>query len=472
MKNNLIPILQFLLSIISISEPLSAQVDSGHIINQVFQSAKKELNTSIVELNQVRDQISNEKLPLAEELTSLEDELAKLRQEYEKSSRNIDSGNLDLANLKAEIKARQDELAYIGNILDEYARSFESKIHISEMQYCGKELDIAKLAAENKTLSLAEKFSKQTEFVEISTDRLNEVIGGRHFSGVAVDMQGSVEEGKFAIIGPVTLFKTSNGKTSGLAVSQTGSTNPLIRPLEGEIQMGISSLVEKGEGIFPLDPSRGGALKALMHKTSFVSIFKKGGPIMWPLLIVAVLALLTVLERTIFLLIQNRRGDPKSLEAFFIAVGNGQIDEAITISRKTKFHLVRILAYALEHKEKNFTSALLFSQEFELKRFRRGIPMLDTVITLAPLLGLLGTVTGMMGSFSLIGGELSAPGAITGGIAEALIATAFGLGIAITSLIPFNYLNTKVDEAKTEIEAAATQLELLIHSQSTQVSIA
>ena len=87
---------------------------------------------------------------------------------------------------------------------------------------------------------------------------------------------------------------------------------------------------------------------------------------------------------------------------------------------------------------------------------------MDTVITLAPLLGLLGTVTGMMGSFSLIGGELSAPGAITGGIAEALIATAFGLGIAITSLIPFNYLTTKMEEADLEIESAATRLELLM----------
>jgi flagellar motor component MotA len=91
--------------------------------------------------------------------------------------------------------------------------------------------------------------------------------------------------------------------------------------------------------------------------------------------------------------------------------------------------------------------------------------VLDTVITLAPLLGLLGTVTGMMGSFSIIGGEFSAPGAITGGIAEALIATAFGLGIAITALLPFNFLNSRLDEARHEIESAATQLELLVHRQ-------
>jgi biopolymer transport protein ExbB len=107
---------------------------------------------------------------------------------------------------------------------------------------------------------------------------------------------------------------------------------------------------------------------------------------------------------------------------------------------------------------------LLYAQAQELKRWKRGLPILDTVITLAPLLGLLGTVTGMMGSFSLIGGELSAPGAITGGIAEALIATAFGLGIAITALLPFNFLNSKLDEASHEIESAGTQLELIMQA--------
>jgi len=79
-------------------------------------------------------------------------------------------------------------------------------------------------------------------------------------------------------------------------------------------------------------------------------------------------------------------------------------------------------------------------------------------------------VTGMMGSFSLIGGELSAPGAITGGIAEALIATAFGLGIAITSLLPFNFLNARTEDARHELESAATQLELMVHPQAGAVA--
>lgn len=206
-----------------------------------------------------------------------------------------------------------------------------------------------------------------------------------------------------------------------------------------------------------------GKFKTLLQKTSLIHIFKKGGLIMWPLLFASILALGTVIERIIFMIGEQRTCDPQAMETFFSAVGQGNTEFAIRTSKESGFYVVRALGYALTHRERSLASALLYAQEMELKRFRRGIPILDMVITLAPLLGLLGTVTGMMGSFSLIGGELSTPGAITGGIAEALIATAFGLGIAITALIPFNLLNTRMEKARLEIESAATKLELLMH---------
>ncbi|TAH37460.1 MAG: MotA/TolQ/ExbB proton channel family protein [Planctomycetota bacterium] len=184
---------------------------------------------------------------------------------------------------------------------------------------------------------------------------------------------------------------------------------------------------------------------------------------MWPLLLASILALGTVLERVLFLANERRKRSPKALEQLFAEVERGDTEAAIRTGSESKDFVVRTLAYALEHKGQSLPNALLYAQAQELKRFQRGIPILDTVITLAPLLGLLGTVTGMMGSFALIGGELNAPGAITGGIAEALIATAFGLGIAITALLPFNFLNTRMEDARHELESAAAQLELLVH---------
>ncbi len=442
-------------------------VAPADIIPNVSRDAEAKLAASVAELNALRDAIAKEKLPLAQELTSLEEKLTRLRRDHEAANRRVDEAALAATRVKGGIKAQQDELAYVGNLLDEYAKTFESKVNVSELQYCGEALTAAKQAVENTTLTASERFARQTAFVDLSLKRLTDVIGGMRFAGVGVDLQGMVANGQFAIIGPIALFRADNGSTAGLVVPQTGSNNPLIRPLEGPMQLGLASLVQEGDGLLPLDPSRGGALKALVQRTNIYHIFEKGGPIMWPLLVASVLALGTVLERLLFLLIERLRRDPKRLNRFFVAVTAGDIDGAAAIAKGSRFFVLRALGYALTHREQSLANALLYSQAQEMKRFRRGIPVLDTVITLAPLLGLLGTVTGMMGSFSLIGGELSAPGAITGGIAEALIATAFGLGIAITSLLPFNFLNARMEDARHEIESAATQLELLVRPATT-----
>ena len=82
--------------------------------------------------------------------------------------------------------------------------------------------------------------------------RLFDAISGIRFAGVAVDLQGAVASGQFAIIGPVALFRGGNGGATGLVVPQSGSTKPLIRPLEGPLQAGLAALVESGTGLLPL----------------------------------------------------------------------------------------------------------------------------------------------------------------------------------------------------------------------------
>lgn len=192
-------------------------------------------------------------------------------------------------------------------------------------------------------------------------------------------------------------------------------------------------------------------------------LIHKGGPIMWPLILTSLTAMTVVIERCFFIVGEKKRRNEKAVEDVLNLVEKGEIQRAIEHNKGAEDFVTRTLIYGLTHRETSFSNALLQAANLELKRFSQGLPVLDTIITLAPLLGLLGTVTGMIRAFGLLGQkELEAPTVITGGIAEALIATAFGLGIAILALIPFNYLNARLEEARHEIEDASTHLELML----------
>lgn len=182
---------------------------------------------------------------------------------------------------------------------------------------------------------------------------------------------------------------------------------------------------------------------------------------MWPLLLTSLISLTVVIERVIFIIGEKRKRKPEVVEKILSLSERGDIISAIREGESSEDFVARTLVYGLKNRDKSFSNALLRAANQELKRFNYGLSILDTVITLAPLLGLLGTVTGMIHAFGLLGAqELDAPAAITGGIAEALIATGFGLAIAIIALIPFNYLNSRLEEARHEIEDAATHLDL------------
>ena len=194
-----------------------------------------------------------------------------------------------------------------------------------------------------------------------------------------------------------------------------------------------------------------------------IQIFLKGGPVMWPLLLTSLVAMTVVFERLYFILRENLRRDPESVAKIFEEVQRGDLSAALATGAQSRDFVARVLTHALEHRDVSYSNALLQASSRELQRFNRGISVLDTIVTLAPLEGLFGTVTGMIHAFGLLGAsELGAPTAITGGIAEALIATAFGLLIAMVSLLPFNYLNSRLEQARQEIETAAAQLEMLL----------
>ena len=212
-------------------------------------------------------------------------------------------------------------------------------------------------------------------------------------------------------------------------------------------------------------------LAFLMNQTP-MELFHHGGPIMWPILIVSLVGLTVVAERIIFLVRESATREPEVVEKILERVENGDFDGAIELGKRSKDFVARILTYALTHKDQSLHNAFIRASDNELKRFQQGAAVLDTVITAAPLLGLLGTVTGMMATFGALGtsGDVaSGASAIMGGIGEALIATACGLAIAIIGLVPYNILNSQAEQAKHDIADASNALELIIKKSDTKV---
>lgn len=194
--------------------------------------------------------------------------------------------------------------------------------------------------------------------------------------------------------------------------------------------------------------------------------FRKGGPIMWPILIVSIIALTVVIERCFWWTGRWFRRDPKRIEKVFTAIEVGDVAEASRLSRDSRDPILRMMWNGLNHQHASLQGALQVAAGIEIKRAGRFLVVMDTLVTLAPLLGLLGTITGLIRSFSFLGNEELAVTAVTGGIAEALIATACGLGIAIFSLIPFNFFTSRVSNLEFELQTAATNLEVMLESQS------
>jgi biopolymer transport protein ExbB len=200
--------------------------------------------------------------------------------------------------------------------------------------------------------------------------------------------------------------------------------------------------------------------------------FHKGGPIMWPILVVSIVALTVVLERCIWWGGRWFRRDPKRIEKVFTAIENDDTAEASRLSRSSRDPVLRMLWNGLNHQHSSLEAALQVAAGIEIKRAGRFLVVMDTLVTLAPLLGLLGTITGLIRSFSFLGNEELAVQAVTGGIAEALIATACGLGIAIFALIPFNFFTSRVSNLEFELQTAATNLEVMLHAQTAEKHVA
>lgn len=198
-------------------------------------------------------------------------------------------------------------------------------------------------------------------------------------------------------------------------------------------------------------------------------IFDKGGPVMYPLLACSILALSVVIERAIFWLKLGIRRQPLLVDEVLELARQGDWESIRGKTANTKDYIIKILISGILHREFSMIKAMEAAAADQIKHMRRFMGALDTMITVAPLLGIFGTVLGIISSFEILGSAgIEHPQEVTAGIAQALITTAAGLGIAILSVFPYNYFNSRVENAAVQIEKYATSLEIVFEKLTRQ----
>ncbi len=191
-------------------------------------------------------------------------------------------------------------------------------------------------------------------------------------------------------------------------------------------------------------------------------IFISGGPVMYPLLACSIIVMTVIIERIIFWIGMDKKRNKALVDEVLDLCRTGSWETIRVKTKGSKDYIIRILVSGILHRDFSMAKAMESAATEEIKGMQKYMAVIDTMITVAPLLGIFGTVIGIILSFEMLGtAGIEHPQAVTAGIAQALITTAAGLGIAILSVFPFNYFNSRIEKAALDIEKYATSLEIV-----------
>ena len=400
--------------------------------------ARTDLESALQELSDLQANISEERVPLSKELNATEQKVIERRKDFERLQRSAENQLVDLNVLKSEVKRRQDEIKFLESLLNEYAKAFETRIHISEAPVYDGLIQEAKLVTGNPDLTPAEKLTTQAGLLRTALERLENLSGGHTFAGRGLTPKGTVEQGRFGLVGPVSVFASNDGSAAGVAELQLGSPEATIITVDPKFTPEILSIVKSGEGMLPVDATMGNALKISATKDTIWGHIKKGGPVMVPILGLGLTALIIALMKW-FEISRIRVVGPIELQAILTHLNSGHRGKALSFAQSITGPVGEMLATAVRHadEKKEYIEEVMYEKMLTTKpKLERLMPMIALTAATAPLLGLLGTVTGMINTFNMITvfgtGD---PKTLAGGISEALVTTEFGLIVAVPSLL-------------------------------------
>lgn len=445
---------------------------SAQTVESALATSKAELQSALQQLAEIETSIAEEKIPLASETFQVEKQLRETRREWEGLQAFQRNQAIELDRLEASVETSADQLKYREGLLQEFLRAWEMRLHPAEwdlypqaLEPLDRVVDWEKLPSQVQSESQTEKEDSirsalaTLDSLETAITRLESSVGGNTTEFEAVDEAGRATPGKAIWIGPQSFFiPDTDTAPAGILMREPGAAKSRIFPIPGE-ESAIRNWALNGNGEIPLDVTGGRAVEVSANTVNLVEHLKQGGIIMVPLLTLALVALGIALWKGIEI---SRVGaiQPRQLNAALDEIANQRPEEALKIARQFTGPASDLLQLAITKIQlsRALLEELLFERILQQKpRLERGLAFLAVTAATAPLLGLLGTVIGMIRTFQLI--TLFGTGdakSLSGGISEALITTEIGLVVAIPALILHAILSRRIKRALGEMEQTAT----------------
>ncbi len=283
-----------------------------------------------------------------------------------------------------------------------------------------------------------------------------------------MDRKGVEKEGEILTIGKFTAAYRADDETGYLRYSEGSNHFYALSAFPSwSVLRNLNKYMEGKADEINLDFSRGAALRQITHKTNLIDQVKNGGPLVWPILATGLFGLIIALERMIFLRRVHANTDRVMGKVNELALeGNWQECDKIAKDKKGRpaYNVLKTGLCARAEERETLESVLQEAILKELPRLERFLPTLNIMGAIAPLLGLLGTVTGMISTFHVITlygtGD---PRMMSGGISEALVTTMLGLSVAIPIMLVHTFLSRRVDHIIGDMEEKAVALTNIIY---------
>jgi len=409
---------------------------------QSFPKAERELearlDAALSELADVREGIAREKVPLSRQISRLEAEVVGLRRTRDDLLELRDSRSIDLSSLRKQVESLASQDDFVRSRLNEFARDFEARLDISELPRYEALTSAAQLAEKNVNLDAEARRDAQVAVVRAAIERIEEQLGGHSWAGEALGPDGVLTEGTFVAFGPTVLYASEDGAVAGLVENQLNAADPVVRPVGGGFEEGIAAVARSGTGTLPFDPTLGKALRIEKARKSLRQYVSEGGVVGYVIIGLGLSALAVTLFKAREIL-GFPVGNAEEVDVVLDELAKGNQEAAAWQAQRVEGVAGEMLTTGVQNadEKRGVLEELLFEKVLRVRpTLERFLPFLAITAAAAPLLGLLGTVIGMIRTFQLI--TIFGTGdakSLSSGISEALITTALGLIVAIPVLI-------------------------------------